>query len=225
MDYVIAFVLSAIEIVLIALYFWKLQIFRDDANNPDTLPVTIKFQSRTCFCVVMAIVTVVLFCSSFIIVRHISNIPNLVKLVLLMGILAAVAVIDLRKTIIPNLLIVIGLIVRVLIYVVELLFYNNIFVPQLISDVIGFFIGFGILLIASIVSKGALGFGDVKLFGLIGLMSGAICTYSTLIISLLLSTIVSIGLMVSKKKSRKDSIPFGPFVFFGYIIAIILTSY
>lgn len=226
MEFVIAFILSTVEIFLIAFYFLKLNIFSEDLTGDDTVnhPL-VNLCMKTHFFIVMGIITVTMFGSSFLIVNNVSNIPNLVKLLLLMGILAAAAIIDLKKTIIPNFLIIFGLIVRVLIYVIELLFYNNIFVPQLISDVIGFAIGFGILFIASVVSKGALGFGDVKLFGLIGLMSGAICTYSTLVFCLLLSTIASIGLMIAKKKNRKDSIPFGPFVFVGYIIAIILTCY
>lgn len=226
MDYVIAFILSALEILLIGFYFEKLNIFSKDCVEDDTVTQPlVKLCTKAHFYVVMGIIAVALFGSSFILTNNVSNIPNLVKLLLLMGVLAAAAVIDLKKTIIPNFLIVFGLIARVLIYVIELLFYNNIFVHQLISDVIGFVVGFGILFIVSVVSKGALGFGDVKLFGLIGLMSGAICTYSTLILCLISSTIVSIGLMIAKKRSRKDSIPFGPFIFVGYVIAIILTCY
>ena len=226
MDYVIAFILSTFEILLIVSYFKKLNIFSEDCVEDDSVSQPlVKLTTKTYFYIVMGIISLALLGGSFLLVNNVSNIPNLVKLIFLMGILAAAAVIDLKKTIIPNLLIVIGLIARVVIYVIELLFYNNIFVSQLISDVIGFAIGFGILFIASVVSKGALGFGDVKLFGLIGLMSGAICTYSTLILCLLSSTIVSIGLMIAKKKNRKNSIPFGPFIFIGYIIAIFLTCY
>lgn len=232
MNYAIAFALSALEIFLTGIYFKKLNVFCDDQPETDNQPETDaafllskKCDQRTVFYLVMGGISVILLGCSFLLVNNVYNIPNLIKLVTLMGILAAAAVIDFKKAIIPNLLIVIGLSVRVLIYVVELFFYNDVFVPQLFSDIIGFVIGFGILFLASVLSRGSLGFGDVKLFGLIGLMSGAICTYSTLILSLVLSTIASIGLMIAKKKSRKDSIPFGPFIFVGYVIAIILNCY
>lgn len=225
MEYAIASILSLIEIVLIGVYLKKLNIFNEVCLEEGDLSSPTKFSTKTQYLVAMSVIAIVLLGSSLWLVNRVSNIPNLIKLIVLTGILAAAAAVDLKQTIIPNKLIFIGLIVRVIIYVVELLFYNEIFVPQLISDVIGFAIGFGILCIASVVSKGALGFGDVKLFGVIGLMTGAICTYSTLIFGLLLSVIVSVVLMIAKKKSRKDSIPFGPFIFAGYIIAISLTCY
>lgn len=226
MNFVIALVFSAMEIFFVMLYLKKLNIFSDDyIEEHSTSLYLVKLNIKTYFYVVMNIVSVVLLGCSLLLVNCVSNILNMVKLIVLMGILAAVAVVDLKKTIIPNFLIVIGLIVRIVIYVIELLFYNNIFVPQLLSDFLGFSIGFGILFIVSIVFRGAIGFGDVKLFGLIGLMSGAICTYSTLIFCLLISTIVSLILIITKKKNRKDSIPFGPFIFVGYVIAIILSCY
>ncbi len=226
MDYIIALSLSVMEIFLIILYFKKLDIFSNVYIEQDSSSFSlIKLNIKTYIYIVMNIVSVVLLGSSLLLVNQVSNILNMIKLIVLMGILAAAAVVDLKKTIIPNFLIMIGLIVRVVIYVMEWLFYNDIFVPQLFSDLLGFGIGFGILFIASVLFRGAIGFGDVKLFGVIGFMSGAICTYSTLIFCLLISTIISFILIIIKKKNRKDSIPFGPFIFGGYVIAIILSCY
>jgi len=41
----------------------------------------------------------------------------------------------------------------------------------------------------------------------------------------LVSAIVSVVLLILKKKGRKDSIPFGPCILVGYFIALVLSCY
>ena len=149
---------------------------------------------------------------------------NFAKLFGLYIIVFAAAVVDSKRRIIPNVLIVTGLIFRGGIYVYEA-FSKADLKMIFINDLFGFAIGFVLLAIVSFVSKGALGFGDAKLFGVIGLLSGSFCTYSTLLVSLVISVMVSVVGIARKKIGRKDSFPFGPCIATGYIIAVFLTSY
>lgn len=151
----------------------------------------------------------------------------LVSFIKLYGILLLVlcaSVIDFKRRIIPNALILMGLVFRVGLYVYEFFTVEEL-KPVLISDGIGFAIGFVFLALISGLTKGSLGFGDVKLFGIIGLTTGAFCTYSTLLIALVLSVIVSVVGIATKKMGRKDSFPFGPCIAAGYAMAVLLTSY
>ena len=104
-------------------------------------------------------------------------------------------------------------------------FNSDNFKGIMISELIGFAVGFGLLAVVSLITKGAMGFGDVKLFGVIGLIGGAFCTYSTLLVSLIVSVIVSVIGMIRKKIGRKDAIPFGPCIAVGYLIVLFLASY
>lgn len=224
MSYAFSLIICAIEIVLIAFYFRREKVFcaeLSDSNEEQGL----KYSSGKKYIYTLIVISVCMIGASISIAYNVSNLANSAKLIILMGIVAAAAVIDLNKTIIPNVLILIGLAARVVIYAVEFFVYNDLFISQLKSDLIGFGIGFGILFIACVVTHGAVGFGDVKLFGIIGLLSGAICTYTTLIICLIVSTVASIVLLIAKKKKRKDSIPFGPCIAIGYYVAILLTCY
>lgn len=156
---------------------------------------------------------------------YMNTVPvNFLKLYGVLILVLCAGLIDWKRRIIPNLLILLGLIFRAGIYVYEIFFTDNLKVI-LINDLIGFAIGFVFLAIVSLVTKGALGFGDVKLFGVIGITSGAFCTYSTLLVSLVLSVIVSIVNIARKKMGRKDSFPFGPCIALGYTIAVLLASY
>ncbi len=153
-----------------------------------------------------------------------TSIVNFVKLYGLFVVVLACAIIDFKRRIIPNILIIIGLVFRIGVYVYEVLTVESI-KSILINDLIGLAIGFGFLAIVSLVTRGALGFGDVKLFGLIGITAGSFCTYSTLFVSLVVSVIVSVVGLATRKMGRKDSFPFGPCIAVGYITAILLTSY
>jgi len=223
MEYAVSFLICAVEIFLLWVYFKKLNIFASESIDGEEGSASKTNNAHLVGS--LALTTAMMVAATLLTMKNVANYINYVKLILLLGIVSAAGIVDLKKTIIPNLLILIGLGSRVVIYIVEFFAFRDTFVPQLISDLIGFGFGFGFLLIVSLISRGALGFGDVKLFGIIGLMSGAICTYYTLIFCLLVSAIVSVVLLILKKKGRKDSIPFGPCILVGYFIALVLSCY
>jgi len=154
-----------------------------------------------------------------------TSVVNFIKLFGMFVIVFSAGVIDSKRRIIPNLLIIIGLIFRAGIYIYEIFFATGELKSVVINDLIGFAIGFVFLTIVSLLSKGSLGFGDAKLFGVLGLTCGSFCTYSTLLISLVISVVVSLTNIARKKMGRKDSFPFGPCITAGYILAVLLTSY
>jgi prepilin signal peptidase PulO-like enzyme (type II secretory pathway) len=71
----------------------------------------------------------------------------------------------------------------------------------------------------------SMGWGDVKLVVLIGLMSGFPFVVSSLLIGILVGGITAIILLVFKKKGRKDVIPYGTFLAMGPIIALLADPY
>ena len=154
-----------------------------------------------------------------------TSIINLIKLFGLAVIVISAGIIDSKRRIIPNLLIISGLVFRIAIYIYEIAGPTDDLMTVLTNDLIGFAIGFVFLAVVSLLSKGALGFGDAKLFGIIGLVSGSFCTYSTLFVSLVISTVVSLINISRKKMGRKDAFPFGPCIAVGYMFVVFLTSY
>lgn len=175
----------------------------------------------------LILITIVCFVASFatqISLYMNTSAINFVKLYGLFLIVVIAAVVDSKRRIIPNILIIFGLIFRTGIYIYEIITKVDL-KAVLINDLIGFVIGFVLLALVSLVSKGALGFGDAKLFGVIGLLSGSFCTYSTLLASLIVSVVFSVINLARKKMGRKDSFPFGPCIAVGYVIAVLLTSY
>ena len=71
----------------------------------------------------------------------------------------------------------------------------------------------------------SMGWGDVKLVVLIGLMSGFPFIVSSLMIGILIGGVAAIFLIAFKKKGRKDVIPYGTFLAMGPIIALLADPY
>ena len=76
-----------------------------------------------------------------------------------------------------------------------------------------------------LVSKGKwIGFGDVKLGFLIGVFLGFPEVILALFLGSAIGAIIGTGLMVSKKKTLKSEVPFGPFLATGTFIAFFFTQ-
>lgn len=72
-----------------------------------------------------------------------------------------------------------------------------------------------------------MGFGDVKLAGLLGLVLGYLSWWAVLIGSFagfLLGALVGVGMMASGRGNRKTALPFGPFLIAGTLIAIFAST-
>jgi len=87
----------------------------------------------------------------------------------------------------------------------------------LVSGVMGAATGFIFLLIPFILSlivyrQEGMGFGDVKMAGLIGLVTGFPLVLLALLSGAILGGLVASVLLLLRVKSRKEAIPFGPFL-------------
>lgn len=83
---------------------------------------------------------------------------------------------------------------------------------------------FGILLVIALIARGGFGMGDVKLAFLLGTFL-AFSSWETLgagiFLAFLIGGLVSLLLLVTKRKSRKDAIPFGPPLIVGAWVAVV----
>lgn len=147
-----------------------------------------------------------------------------IKRVALLSILWPVAYIDFLEYKIPNKFIILGLVYRALILFAELLVATDIVFVTVMSDVIATIA----LLLATglcrICIKNSIGFGDIKLFIVIGLLLGLEGIWGAVFMTLLVSFFVALFLLISKKKKRTDSIPFGPSIAIGTFLSVFLTG-
>ena len=91
---------------------------------------------------------------------------------------------------------------------------------QILNYLLAIFIGAGFFFTIFLISKGKwMGFGDVKLAILMGLLLGYPNILSALFVAFFLGAIIGVILMLFKKKGLKSEIPFGPFLVLGTLLA------
>jgi leader peptidase (prepilin peptidase)/N-methyltransferase len=86
-------------------------------------------------------------------------------------------------------------------------------------------IGFAVLFVIHLVSPRGMGFGDVRLAGLLGLLLGWIelpMVGVGLFLGFLLASLVGVGLLLARRRGRKDRVPFGPFLAAGALVAVLV---
>jgi leader peptidase (prepilin peptidase)/N-methyltransferase len=82
-------------------------------------------------------------------------------------------------------------------------------------------VGFGVLYLLAVVSKGGMGGGDIKLYLFIGLIGGLSVTLLSLFIASLLGMIYALLARVTGRQRGKEQIPFGPFIAVGAFLAFL----
>lgn len=83
------------------------------------------------------------------------------------------------------------------------------------------------LLVLHLISPRGMGFGDVRLSAVIGMFLGWIGLGHVplgLFLGFLLATLVSLPLLLLRRKGRKDPVPFGPFLAAGATLAMFFGS-
>ncbi len=130
-------------------------------------------------------------------------------------------VIDYRLKIIPNRLNLTIFEVGLVYTFLEGIININIAIDMLLGMLAGAGIFLFITLVGGLIAgKEAMGFGDVKLMGGLGLFFGWRTIIIISLIAFLLGAIVGIALMLRKKKKSDEYIPFGPFIVISAVIAM-----
>lgn len=158
---------------------------------------------------VMELVTGLLFAFAY---YQLGFTLELAVALLFISLLVIITVSDIAYMLIPD---------KILIFFLIPLIVLRVFVPlsPWWDSIIGAFVGFGVLFLIAVVSKGGMGGGDIKLFFVIGLVLGWIPTLLTLFLASIIGTVVGIISLRRTKQGRKTPIPFGPSIAIAAIIS------
>lgn len=148
---------------------------------------------------------------------------DLIKYAILTPLLLSAFVIDYKSQIIPNRL-------NLVIFEVGIIFtflYGLSDVAISINMLLGMLAGGGIFLLITLIGgvvygKEAMGFGDVKLMGALGLFFGLSNIIIITLVSFLIGAVLSIGLLATKIKKSDEYIPFGPFIVIATFVSVFI---
>lgn len=147
---------------------------------------------------------------------------NIIKWYVLLSVLWPLIYIDMKTYRIPNVFILLGLIYRGIVLGLELILYSDNVKIILQSELIGFIILSILLGLCCVCAKGSIGYGDIKLLLVMSVYLGVFQMLNTLMVIMIVAFILGIGLLVTKKKQKKDSIPFAPAIVVGTYIYLLL---
>ena len=165
-----------------------------------------KFSTVNCIIIVINLVTYVWFYSIY------GLTPKWIQMIFLTTILSLISIIDLKYKIISNKIITIIFVFGILFNIIN----KTVTVGNMIT---GFFIISVPLLVMSIILKGSMGGGDIKLMAAAGAFLGWKSIIVAFLIGCIIASITSIILILLRKIKRTDMIPYGPFLSLGIFIA------
>lgn len=147
--------------------------------------------------------------------------PNLLRLVLLGTLLTAAVYIDALSHKIPNWIVLCTAAVFAGCTVLDFVLSGTDAVPMALNSVLAAAVFFVVFFLVRLASRGGVGYGDIKMITAAALILGIYGTFSFLLVSHVLAAVAAIALLVSKKATRKDGLPFGPFFYLGYLVTIL----
>jgi leader peptidase (prepilin peptidase)/N-methyltransferase len=142
---------------------------------------------------------------------------------LLLGVVLAAGAIDARWRIIPNRIVYPALLCFALLIGAGAAGGGGL---DALDALVGLGAFGGTLLLVALASPRGMGMGDVKLAALIGLVLGSLgLSYVAVAAAaaVLMGAVGGVGLMILTSRSRKDAIPFGPYLAFGAAVAVFLA--
>jgi leader peptidase (prepilin peptidase) / N-methyltransferase len=110
---------------------------------------------------------------------------------------------------------------KILIWFAGIFLLERIFWPlsPWYDSLLGAVTGFTLLLVIAIVSKGGMGFGDVKLYALLGIVLGFKLVLLSFFFATLFGAVIGGLALLFKIVKRRQPIPFGPFIAAGTLTA------
>ena len=133
-------------------------------------------------------------------------------------------VIDLEHGLILNKVVYPSMVVALLLALVPEPGFNQLAAMRVANAAMGGAIGFVIFLLIALASRGGMGWGDVKLAALIGLATGFPSVILAIIMAAIVGGIVAVALMIAKKRTRRETIPFGPFLALAALVTLLWGS-
>lgn len=148
---------------------------------------------------------------------------QLIKYLILTPMLLSAFIIDYRLQIIPNRLNMTMFEIGIILMFLAGIFNANIAIDMFLGMITGAGIFLLITLIGGLIAgKEAMGFGDVKLMGALGIFFGLSNIIAITLMSFLIGAVLSIFLLVIKIKKTDEYIPFGPFIVIATFIAMVV---
>ena len=225
---IVAFAVGLISYLVIPYYEKE----PDDSGNTEnteykitsaTFPMFFK-KENTKQIVFLSCMTAMCGATIYISIRNGIQILHLLQQVVILLAFLSAMIIDKAIYKIPNILILVVFALGAVLLGLGAILEPKTFLSAALASVIGCCACLALFYALSRLTKEGVGMGDVKLIAVTGWIFGLAPTLFIVLASMILCSLYAIFAILGKKKNKNDSMPFGPFLFFGYIITLALFN-
>lgn len=179
-------------------------------------------RERVCIFAVIAAIIGAAACKALFTV---SDITVILRIVSALYFVSLCAVTDIKEHRIPNILTALLASCEIIMLLIDWIAGKPEALAYTFSAVFSCLVTVLLLSVASFLSKGGLGLGDIKLLAALSLFGSVYLIGSAVIISMLCCSAAGVILLVIKKRSVKDGLPYGPFLLIGLVAAVLMNLY
>lgn len=172
-------------------------------------------QRRVLFWAVAAVLGAV---GGYAVPRTVSFWPDLVRLLCVLVLLACAARCDLDSRRIPNPLSLAVAAVAAAGAAANLIAFGRDGLVLAGGSLLSAAVMFGVLMLCRFFSRGGIGYGDIKLITALAAALGLYGVIGTLLAAQLTALLAALLLLALRRIRFRDSLPFAPFLYLGYII-------
>lgn len=147
---------------------------------------------------------------------------DICKYMLIAMVLLVVMIIDWELHIIPNIVVGGLFFIGFIFLIVDFFVSRENFTSTILIKVASLAFCMVLFYALARLTKDGIGMGDVKIIATMAWILGLFTTLMVVLFALLICAGVSVVLLVRKRKDKNDTVPFGPFLFLGYILMLLL---
>lgn len=227
MDILISFLTTLIGIGIAAVGLdnqsaRKIPVFRNAHPEESFTPKEIGKPERV---LLLCIITLLCFVSTMRIYDKVENPLGIAKMLICLICLIGAASFDYREHRIPNIFPATIVISATILLGTGMLLRQAGAVAYITTGAVTSLACGLVLIAAAAITKQGIGAGDIKLICAMALMTGTYAVMGTLFFGVILCSIYAIIAMVLKKKSVNSTVPFGPFLFLGYVTTLFAVNF
>lgn len=175
--------------------------------------------------IVTAVIFLISLMTALSILQSITEPLNIVKMFTALVMLVGSACFDYREKRIPNIFPLILSVSGIVLLILGHILQQNGAMSYVISSTFAT-VGCAICLtVASALTKQGIGAGDIKLMSALAIVGGVHMICGVLFFSVVSCSIAALYFIITKKKSLKETVPFGPFIFLGFVISVFTSMY
>ena len=174
---------------------------------------------------ICALLSAVSFFAVLNILGYVSDPIGVAKMIVALFCMTGAGCFDFREKRIPNIFPLVMVLSAVVLLLLGVILKQDGAVGYLLTNSVAA-VSCGVLFfIAAAVTGQGIGAGDIKLIFSLALLGGVYTVIGSLLYGVLACAVAAVLSLISKKKTLKESLPFGPFIYIGYILTVFLMKY